>query len=209
MAAARGRGRALLAAALCVALLGAPAWLQPGPGPQRAPARRAAVLGGALASLCAGPMAALAELGYGPRDILKDDPPAPDENPLIRAMQAKSWSLEPFVRLRIYLKAVSMRTESSFFAPRYFVHQTVGLDGEGAFSFDIMDENSIREARQAGHLLLDSDMSDPNSDQMIFAYGTPEDKKWCQKNVVIEDTIQVPDKLVASVEKIRNTPFGR
>merc|ERR1712194_336765 len=123
-------------------------------------------------------------------------------------MQAKSWSLEPFVRIRIYLKAVSMKIESSFFAPRYFVHQTIGLDGEGAYSFDIMDENSIREAKQNGKLLLDSDITDPNSETMVFAYGSPADKKWCEKNVVIEDTVQVPDKLVKSIEKIRNTKFG-
>jgi hypothetical protein len=199
----------LLASALALAVLAPPtAWVQPARGVNALEGRRAAARGGLLAGFSAATPAALAGFGeWGPRELMSEVPPKPDENPYIRALQIKTWQQKPYERMRNYLSAVLVRTESNFWNPRYFIHHRQGLDGEGWDAFDFLEERDIKAAKEAGKLLLDSDLTSPGSKLTVFVYKDEEARLWCENNLNIEDTVELPYALRDQVQRLRKIPF--
>lgn len=131
-------------------------------------------------------------------------PPKPSSNAFIRALQAKSWALEPFTRQRNYLKAVLIQdVGQGIFNPKFVIHWS-----PDSYKWDVMDEANFKEAKLQGKLLIDSDLSDPGSEMTIYLYQNNEAREYCQTKIGVEQVIEGPDDLIEAVEIIKKTPFG-
>eukprot|EP00419_Tripos_fusus_P023952 CAMPEP_0172717078 /NCGR_PEP_ID=MMETSP1074-20121228/70278_1 /TAXON_ID=2916 /ORGANISM="Ceratium fusus, Strain PA161109" /LENGTH=226 /DNA_ID=CAMNT_0013541927 /DNA_START=86 /DNA_END=766 /DNA_ORIENTATION=+ len=143
-----------------------------------------------------------ASADWGVRTTLPVEELEPDPDPWVRSLQAKSWANEPWTRQRIYLSAVALRMNIGMFNKRYFVHWT-----PESYKYDLLDENGFKDAKLAGKLLIDSDMTDPKTNTLVFIYAKPEDQAWVEKNGGVVDTIEMPQSEKDAIEQIRRTPF--
>jgi len=161
----------------------------------------AGALAAALVALLAAAPSACAD--WGVRNVGSVKPPPPDPNPKIRALQAKSWAMEPFTRQRMYLKAMAQRMEFGLLNQRYFVHWA-----PDSYKYDVLDQKNFEEATKLGKLLLDSDLSEPTSESVVFIYAKPEDQQWVSDNLGVVDFLEIPAELQKAIEQIKATPFG-
>jgi hypothetical protein len=125
---------------------------------------------------------------------------------MIRKLQEQDWKKEPYDQMRLYLGAVQQRFvanfETTIFNQKIFVHWDVE-----SYKFDVMNKDTFNEAGKRGLLLLDSDMSDAEWGYQIFVYKDEEARKFCQKNLVQEDYIEIPSSVQYVIEYVRATPF--
>jgi len=139
---------------------------------------------------------------WGIRTTMQLNYPEPDPDPWVRSLQAKSWANEPWVRQRLFLKSVAQQLEIGVFNKGYFVHWS-----HESYKYDVLDDQEFKDAKQAGKVLVDSDMTEPTSDTLVFIYTKPEDREWVEKRIGIKDTAEVPDESKKVIEQIRATPF--
>jgi len=139
---------------------------------------------------------------WGVRITMPFEYPEPDPDPWVRSLQAKSWANEPWTRQRIYLLAVAQRLEIGILNKRYFVHWS-----PESYKYDVLDDQAFKDAKQAGKLLVDSDMTEPSSNTLVFIYAKPGDQAWVEEKIGVKDTVEIPDADKEVIEQIRTTPF--
>eukprot|EP00930_Biecheleria_cincta_P061391 TRINITY_DN46966_c0_g1_i1.p1 TRINITY_DN46966_c0_g1~~TRINITY_DN46966_c0_g1_i1.p1 ORF type:complete len:350 (-),score=62.88 TRINITY_DN46966_c0_g1_i1:55-1017(-) len=166
----------------------------------------ASAASGLLLGLPAAPARAEAPAPIPGQQVRLPKPPKPSPDPVIRKRQEQEWKKEPYDQMRLYLGAVKQRFVASFeetiWNQKIFVHWDVD-----SYKFDVMDRNTFNEAGKRGLLLVDSDMSDRDWGYQIFVYKDEEARKFCQKNLVTEDYIEIPSNVQYVIEYVRRTPF--
>lgn len=168
--------------------------------------RRAMLLSGATAGLVAAAGAQPAAADWGVRNVFPLNLPEPSPNPLIYQLQKKSWSMEPFFRQRLYLKAMRQglmqRGELGLGNEKYFVHWA-----PDSYRYDILDNKNFQQAVKEGLLLADRDMTDTEEELMVFVYAKPSMQAYVEENLGVLDRVECPQELIDMIEKIKSTPF--
>lgn len=166
----------------------------------------ASAASGLLLGLPDAPARAEAPAPLDGQQVRLPKPPKPNPDPFVRKLQEQEWKKEPYDQMRLYLGAVQQRFVASFettiFNQKIFVHWDVD-----SYKFDVMDRNTFNEAGKRGLLLVDSDMSDADWGFQVFVYKDEEARKFCQKNLVQEDYIEIPATVQYVIEYVRKTPF--
>jgi len=146
-----------------------------------------------------------------PPNVLPPIPPKPSPNKFIRGLQERAWQKEPFMRMRLYLEAVTQRFlvtyESNIFDSKKYIHWSTDLNNPNIYKFDVMNKDNYNEAASKSLILIDSDMTDKANGIEVFVYKDEEARDYCQSNLIIEDLVQIPTELQNAIEVIKKTPF--
>jgi hypothetical protein len=133
-------------------------------------------------------------------------PPKPSKNAFIRKMQVESWRKEPFARMQDFINAMNQNfiITQGFFAERKIVHWGPGPE---VFKFDVLDKDNFNEAARLGKVLKDSDMTSVDQGIEVYVYANDEARDYCQKQLQIQDVIEIPYDLQDNIKAILQTPF--
>jgi len=136
-----------------------------------------------------------------------DNPPAPDPDPVIRMLQKKSWEQQPNIRIMEWLQG-EMRNNDTLssvfgFSPKYPVRYA-----SDSSRFDIIDKASFDEATSLGKILEDKALDFPNEEFKCWMYAAAKDEEWSKRNIKAVAELQMPDKLIKKVERIKSLKFG-
>jgi len=134
-----------------------------------------------------------------------DNPPTPDENPVIRELQRKSWERQPEIRIKEWLQ-VNMKTNTTIFlafTPKYPVRYV-----SDSSRFDLMEKPSLKEAITLGKILQDPAFDFKNEEFKSWVYAAAKDEEWSATNLNITATLQMPDTLLKRIARLRSLKFG-
>jgi len=134
-------------------------------------------------------------------------PPEPSYDPWFRERQRRGWLKAPYETTGFWLNMAKGPGGLAFIGSTFCVHDSIDLNKDGYYEWDLLDSDTFGEAARMGRILRDPNIYDPANEIEAFVYRSEKDREICREKGKVIRHFTAPPQLKAFIDDIKDIPF--